>query len=493
MLRWLKRKPVPRPEPWPLSMRLRQWDRQDAWTLADACCGTQIWGSTGSGKTTGSLAAICRSFLAAGFGGIFLTAKPEDVRTYLGYVAAAGRHDDVILFGPQHPARFNFIDAELKREDGGPGIVENLAGLLLNVSQIAERGSKGGGREDEGYWRRASLQLLRAAIFLLVAAKGTVTMPMLHALIASAPASRDDVGSDRWRAESFCCRCIFEGDAKPKTAEAAADFEHVSRYFLVEWAQLSDKTRSVILSSVSSTLDVFSRGVVRELLSPQASKLDMTMPQRGKIILVDMPVLVYGELGVFVQATLKHCFQLAQSRRDLSINRRPTFLVCDESHLLASLETDARFQTTARSSRTCVVYATQSISNYLAGGGEGTEAQVHSMLGNLQTQLFHQQTDTRTIVYAQELIGRGRRFQVNTSSTREPRDWFTSALGLSLTRTENSGVSESTDFLLQASAFHQLAKGGPPHWLVEAILYQAGKKFARTGKSYVPVAFAQAR
>lgn len=68
----------------------------------------------------------------------------------------------------------------------------------------------------------------------------------------------------------------------------------------------------------------------------------------------------------------------------------------DESHLLA-VSSDQVFQTTARSSRTTVVYATQSLSNYLAAfGGEQSEAEVHSLLGNLQTQIFHQQVDTRT-------------------------------------------------------------------------------------------------
>ena len=101
----------------------------------------------------------------------------------------------------------------------------------------------------------------------------------------------------------------------------------------------------------------------------------------------------------------------------MQANPRPTFIVVDECHLLA-VSADQVFQTTARSSRTAVVYATQSISNYLSAfGGPQAEAEVHSLLGNLQTQVFHQQTDTCTNSYAAELIGRTRQFMTSANSS----------------------------------------------------------------------------
>src|SRR4051794_34371399 len=49
-----------------------------SWTVNDAFEGTQIFGETGSGKTTGSGARIARAFLEKGFGGLVLTAKTTD-------------------------------------------------------------------------------------------------------------------------------------------------------------------------------------------------------------------------------------------------------------------------------------------------------------------------------------------------------------------------------------------------------------------------------
>ncbi len=296
---------------WPLSQPLYHWSKADAWTVGDACLGTQIWGSTGSGKSTGSLAAITRSFLRAGFGGIFLTAKPEDRDVYLRYCRQEKRLGDVVLFGPQHPHAYNFVDAELSRTDGGGGIVENLTTLLATILELNER--KGGdGREDGGYWRKATLQLSHEAISLLVLAKGKVTIPDLYRLVVSAPTSVEQLRSDEWRRGSFCWECLAEADARPKNARQQADFELTTSFFMVEWVGLSEKTRSVILSSFSGMVHALNRGIARDLLSARTT-VTPEMTQEGAIILLDMPVKVYGEVGRLVQVIFKYCFQLAQS------------------------------------------------------------------------------------------------------------------------------------------------------------------------------------
>jgi hypothetical protein len=195
-----------------------------------------------------------------------------------------------------------------------------------------------------------------------------------------------------------------------------------------------------------------------------------------------------------VQVIFKFCFQRAQERRNIGENARPTFLVCDESHLFA-VSADQVFQTTARSSRTCVVYATQSISNYLAAfGGDKSEPEVHSLLGNLQNQVFHQQTDTKTNAYAAELIGRTRQFLTNSSSSRQQPNWVASAMGIDDPGQITGGVSEHIDFEVQPSVFTSLRRGGPENnWLVEGIVYQAGTRFQASGKTWLRAKFLQGR
>lgn len=58
----------------------------------------------------------------------------------------------------------------------------------------------------------------------------------------------------------------------------------------------------------------------------------------------------------------------------------------------------------------------------------------------------------------------------------------------------SAGFSESYDFELQPSAFTRLRGGGPTNgWVVDGIVVQDGRAFHATGKTWLPVTFAQRR
>ena len=56
---------------------------EDIWTLEDAFQGTVIFGSTGSGKTSGSGQLLALKFLKAGFGGLVLCVDIEEANVAL--------------------------------------------------------------------------------------------------------------------------------------------------------------------------------------------------------------------------------------------------------------------------------------------------------------------------------------------------------------------------------------------------------------------------
>lgn len=161
----------PELEAWALSTPLLNFSAEDVFTIGRSVEGILILGATGSGKSSGSGKTIAQSFLNAGYGGLVLCAKADERRLWERYCRATGRTKDLIIFGPNQPYKFNFIDHELNRAGSGAGLTENLINLFSTVLEIAERGQGNGGREGEEYWKRANRQLCRNLVDLLILAK----------------------------------------------------------------------------------------------------------------------------------------------------------------------------------------------------------------------------------------------------------------------------------------------------------------------------------
>jgi len=473
-------------DPWDLSTPLLWWADGCPWTVGDSFQGTQTFGSTGSGKSSGSMATICRAFMKAGYGGLFLTVKTEDCENYIGYARDAGRLDDVLVFSPQSDLRYNFIADEQSQSQGSDALVENLTALLMTVTDLGSGGSEGGGGDNDKYFKLEGTRLVRNGILALVLAGDTITIPDLHKLIVTSPTSMEQVASESWQQNSFCFKCLKAADKTEKTESQQADFELALTYFLKEWCSLSSRTRSVVQSTITSATDLLSRGIARDKISSPTPNISPSMMYEGKLIIVDFPVLVYRDVGKMIQVILKIMWQRSHARRDISKNNRPTFIVADESQMLL-VDEDSRFQAIARSTRTAVVYATQSFSSYLETLGANAEPKVNALLTNLQLRICHQQTDIRTIQYMQDLLGKSPRFTSN-GNTNHNENWLAPLIGGE--RSSSSGFSESWDNQIEASDLNSLAKGGPPHFKTQAIIYQGGKIFPN-GNTWIKTAFKQ--
>ncbi|MGD9790599.1 MAG: type IV secretory system conjugative DNA transfer family protein [Phycisphaerales bacterium] len=505
-MRSLFRRRPPRPT-WDPTTPIIRLSAGDTITLGDLYSGVQVWGSTGSGKTSGSMRALCRGLFKAGAGALCLCAKRDDRALYERYARECGRGQDVLIFGPDDSMlRYNFIEAELARdgksgsESRGPGLVTNLTALLMTLSEISSRGGCSGGtsREDEGYFRRAAQQLSTNALHALVVAsrvggavgsRGGVSIPDLQRYVTSMPQSMEEVASPSWREQSFCFRTLQAAERAPMTESERLDLDLSISYALGEWATLADRTKSSVLSTLTSTLDLLSRGTCRDLLSSPTTNVSPEQCWGGAIVIVDLPVLVYHDIARLIAVILKFCWQRASMRRDLSRGDRPMAIIADESHLFAA-SPDWEFQAVARGSNTATIYATQSLSNYLEVFGEHSESRVHALLGNLQTQFFHQLTDVRTIRYAQDLIGTRRTllFSGNTSCASSD---LGAILGMGDPGT-SAGFSEQELPELRASHLNSLRKGGPANrFVVDALLYQGGKVFKATRRTWRPVSFVQ--
>ncbi len=470
-------------------LSLSKWDK---FTQGDACEGVLALGATGSGKSTGSGQALALSYLAAGFGGLVLTAKNERA-IWESYCSRTGRLADLRVFSPSQPWRLNFMDFELNRGGAGAGITHNIVHLLCEVAQVGDRQSGQGGREDEGYWRRAMRQLLSNVVDLVVMARGTLSVPDLYQAVISAPTSLAQVGSADWQKSSFCYQCLRDADARSKSPGQLRDFKIVADFILLEWPALSERTRSVVLSTFTSMIDVLHRGVLAELFCGPNTNITPEDIEHGAIVVVDLPIKEFAEVGQFAQVLWKLLFQRSIERRNLLMNDRPVFLWADEAQYVTTAG-DSAFQTTCRAARVATVYLTQNISNFYAalGGGEQGKAQADSLFANLNTKVFHANGDPVTNEWAASLIGKSRQFLTNSSTTQQSSDWFSEITGIGGVAQSSAGVSEHIDFEVQPRRFTTLRRGGPDNALkVDGIIFQGGRRFRQNGKTWLPVTFDQ--
>jgi len=419
----LPTKPAPQIKDWPddeeaileLSPDGKTRQPENMWCLRDAFEGVQIFGGTGSGKSSGSGQAIARAFIESNLGGLVLTAKTDEVLAWRNYAKACGRERDLLVVEPGGPHRFNFLRYELKRPGTGAGHTESLVQLFCSVIEAGERRQGQGG--NDAYWQRTLKQLLRNSIDLAVMATDDVDLPSLYRIITSAPRTPQEAESQSWRGDSACF-ALLEVAAERVSEARKPDLELTRDYWLKEFPSLATETRSVIVSTFTSMADCFLRGLLRTLFCT-----DVTFTPEdsfaGKIIVLNLPIKEFNELGQFAQVLFKFIWQRAVERRiPAGVDRkaaetsiRPVFLWADESQFFVN-SYDALFQSTARSSRACTVYLTQNLPSYhSAFGGANARSDTESFLGNLQCKIFHAQGDPVTNNWAADSIGKSRQVQ----------------------------------------------------------------------------------
>ena len=455
----------------------------DTFTVRSATEGFHAYGGNGRGKTSGPGQAFAKAYMRAGFGGIALTAKADECALIGRYARETGREDDVIVFSPEERWRFNFLAYEQRRPRGG-GLTENIVKLFTTVIEAGDRGEAGGGKHDR-YWKNALQQLLRNGIDLPLLARPheNLSVARLNEIISSAPRSLDMLDSEHWQKTSLCYRMLEEALAREDLTEIQKrDLDLTGKFWLNEFPQLPFETRGSIISTFTTTADVFLRGPIGELFSTGLNVVP-ELTHEGAILIIDLPVKLYGQVGIFSQILMKYVWQQAAERRDLSRTHRPIFIWADESHNFVN-EQDVLFQTTARSTaRACTVYMTQTRPNYLwaLGGEDKGAALTDSLMGVLQTHCFCGNSDPATNAWAASYFAKGwqQRSQSGVSHNQGNQG-------------SNAGFSDSLEHHVREEEFQTLPRGGTEYGLqVGAIIGQGGRIFKATGQTHLRTLFRQ--
>ena len=246
-------------------------------------------------------------------------------------------------------------------------------------------------------------------------------------------------------------------------------------YWLKEFPSLSPETRSSIVIHFTSMANSFLRGALSQLFSPEKSvqktRLDPELTHAGKIIILNLPVKLFNEIGQFAQVLYKHVWQRATERRDPDApGQQPVFLWADEAQFFVN-SNDMMFQTTARSAQAATVYLTQNISNYYAiMSGEKGKAETDSLLGNFQTKIFHANGDSVTNAWAADLIGKAWEYRIDHSSSVSSRE------NTDTSSSQSSSYKETFSHQVLPKDFTVLKKGGEgADFWVQGIIFQGGR------------------
>ena len=442
------------------------------WTVRDACTGVMVFGMTGSGKSSGPLHKIANKFLTLNFGGVVFCAKPDECDTWIKYAKEAHREDDLLFLSK---LTFNYLDHESRRSGRGGGQIENLVNLYLEIVNMGKDKRNSGGGNDE-YWNNAVKQLLRNTMTILQMAGESINIENIYRMVISAPSANGDTAEE----SSYCTDLMAL--SIPEHLRQTPEFEIARTFFLEDFAHLDERTRSNTVSSFSVTADSMQRGELARCFSAPESTLHLEDIYRNhKILIVDYDQKSWGKMGQYAAGIIKYCFEMMIERReDISNNDAPpVFLWADECQFF-SLDYDQKFQTTARSSRTLTVYATQNLGNLYDGYGK---EKASSLLGNLGTKFFCQNGEFETNEWASKSIGQEIILRKNKTYGDSKSSSMKGDDNKSLSFSE--GYSEQKDYRVDPADFSTLQTGGPRGQCKVGFIFWQSGRILNNGSVYV--------
>jgi len=471
---------------------IRDWGNGDAFRLADALTGVCVFGATGSGKTSGPAKHLAYGYLAAGFGGLVLCAKPSEKQQFVEWATDCGRADDLVIVDASGANRFNFMAWESSRPEAGGGLSLNIVSLIDEISGAISGQDEGG---NSKFWHDSLYHMNTNLVDLVLLAGLEVSLPLLRSILTTAAMTPEMVLEPDWQKESICAKTIEEADRATQNDNdhKRATFYEVRDYWLLEYPSLNEKTRSIITLMFSMLVRPLITPPLRQIFSTDTNiKPEDTFD--GKIIIVDLPVQEFRLVGRIANLAIKYCFQTAVLRRVQPADRqsflRPVFLWADEAQNFVS-KFDSEYQAVARSAGGCTVYLTQNRESFRRVL-KNNDA-VDSLLANLQCMIF-------------------------CANTGDTNDWAATLLGerwLNITSTNvglshkdivqqqqqsgdnhSSGVSRSSQrrLFIEPARFTTLKRGGALHqFLVESVVYNGGNLFqnGRESLPYKLIAFQQ--
>lgn len=511
--------------------------RSDFFTVRNGCEGVHGFGGIGSGKSSGLGRMLAGAYLRAGFGGLVLAVKPEEVELWRSHARQHGRERSIIIFDENEG--FNFLSYELSRQgaDGIGTVTECLLRILESARRASPTSTHRGGEE---FWIDSTRKVLRHSLLPLYAANGSLSVADIVKFLNSAPQTSAQVTDPRWQERSFLFGVIVRAARSPRVAMPESVLRENAEFWLSEFPAIPDKTRGNIQITASATLDRFMHGRLQRAFCG-ATTIVPELTFHGAVVVLAMPTLTWNEDGIIAQQLFKYMWQrcvLGRNALAKEHQERPIFLWSDEAQDTVH-SYDYEFQSMCRGSRCCTVYLTQSLPTYYAKlGGDNARDAAHALVGKFGTQVFHSNSCAETNEYAARTIGKvvKRRATYNAgtsqggnygmssgSSENSSTNWnhghssgssgghgnfsansssggssgtgsnWGANKGESWNDSESRGFNETMDYAVEPGDFARVLKTGgkPNNNLVTAFWFQSGRRFNYSGCNFLLETFRQ--
>jgi len=423
--------------------------------------------------------SLAEAFLRAGFGGLILTVKTDEAEHWRRLCAHCGRDKDFIVVRRGGDWRLNLLAYEAQRPGQGSGLSKNLVAFCHNLLSISSRVQGQG--VNEQFWQSTTDQLLNATFDLFLLAGGEITFDGLAGFIAAAPTHNIPASESAWMNVPLFGDVLSRARGNAATAEDMRILKRTTDYWFKIYPGLASKTRTSITLGVFAMLDTFRGRDIPDIISSETNLTPESI-MSGKIVVLDLPVKEFGQTGLLVQSAWKYLFQMALERQANSGDprRRPVFLWEDEGQYFFS-EHDHHFQDTARSARVCRVILSQNLHNFYKEFGQSGGAAVNSVFGNLNTKIFHANSDPLTNEWASKHFGQEIHSRLTISHNPPPprpaaKD-LTEALSMAFDPPSSAGVSttEHWEPAVRPEEFNCLRNGGPENdFQVDAFITWVG-------------------
>ena len=474
---------------------LKLSDKKEDWiTTRDLIRHTLVFGSTGSGKTSGYGKIQLYNMLKAGFGGIVMTAKADEADYVKTLAKRAGRGaEDIIDFKLDGEYIFNFLDYTFKQGQarGKKTYIQDLVHLFKVITSLYSNTNNQDSKDS--YWIHALDQLLGNSLRTLIYAGAELSLVEIHSFISTLPMNQEQWDDTAWQEKSLAFKRIAQAEKWITKTESKADVDAIEQSKINSWKTLTKlywehnfmildpKTKATIIQMFTGMAEQLMSEGVREVFAEGDTNITPEDTFKGKVIILNIPYLDNQESARLCQVVFKYCWQKAVEKRGKTTDAdRPVFLYADEAHYFTTVN-DPAFLSTARSSKACVCYLTQNL-NGLGQFLGHNQMNLEAFIDNFQIFVFHANSSHKTNAFASRLIGKIEMKKKTMSSSDSTHSDGT-------IQRRNSGHSESIrnewDYQLHPIQFSQLAEGSARYdTKVECIIYMTGKKLWSNGLNY---------